>query len=274
MFFYGLLRANPRNDGLRGVCPLFRHCQYNEAILFLLRNTQAAQAGEKTFPVNLNHRMGEIVYICIENDYHMKLLRYISVLLLCTGLTACGDDNPYTPEPTPPTPPTPKENIVFTLDGNLIRAGKGKTGDAVFNIDGDYLRAGSSKTGDIVFNIDGKLIRAGSAKTGDVVFNIDNNYLRAGASATGDIVYNMDGEYIRGVEEKRNIAFRMNKAGDNYIVCPGNYSIGQKTAVFRMNKAGDDYIVCPGNYSIGQKTAVFRMNKVGDDYIVYIGSNY
>ena len=121
-------------------------------------------------------------------------------LACCLFFAACGDKNdPYIPEPEPPvTPPVEKENIVFNLDGNLIRAGKSTLGDAVFNIDGDYIRAGEKATGDIVFNIDGKQIRAGEKKTGDVVFNIDGDYIRAGEKADGDIVFNRDGVFVRG----------------------------------------------------------------------------
>ena len=100
-------------------------------------------------------------------------LRGLFFLFLTFASCEKSDDPDPEPVPTPTPPTTPKENIVFNLDGNLIRAGKEKTGDAVFNIDGDYIRAGEKVTGDIVFNIDNSLIRAGKEKTGDVVYNFD-----------------------------------------------------------------------------------------------------
>jgi hypothetical protein len=152
------------------------------------------------------------------------------ILLLCLSLASCEKDDPYveptpTPTPTPdPDPPVVKENIVFNLDGNLIRAGKEKTGDAVFNLDGDYIRAGGKIDGDIVFNRDDKLIRAGKDKSGDVVFNIDGNYIHAGASTDGDIVFNMDGEYVRGGEGKEGQIFQfVSWGGTDYKVFVGDY---------------------------------------------------
>jgi hypothetical protein len=74
----------------------------------------------------------------------MKRLLYC--IFLCTAfvLTGCGDDNPYMPEPTP-TPSVPKENIVFNLDNNFLRAGASATGGIVFNLDSCYIRGGKGK---------------------------------------------------------------------------------------------------------------------------------
>ncbi|WP_291112083.1 hypothetical protein, partial [Dysgonomonas sp. UBA7710] len=171
----------------------------------------------------------------------MKLPAHISSILPLRGLgglflvccllfAGCGDkNNPYIPEPEPPvTPPAEKENIVFNLDGNLIRAGKTTAGDAVFNIDGNYIRAGEKATGDVVFNIDGKLIRAGEKKSGDVVFNIDGDYIRAGEKADGDIVFNRDGVFVRGGEGETTM--NIYKIDFEYGYEDGNYHAYLKNA--------------------------------------------
>lgn len=131
-----------------------------------------------------------------------KPLYYIDSNNICNFITYNRlykiENNYFFPAWEPVLPPLSHYagEVVFNMDGDYLRQGRGPDGKIMFTRKGNVFHQGEGTKGSIAFHIEGDVIRLGSTPTGAVLFTIRLPYLYKGRSEE-TVSFNISDGYIR-----------------------------------------------------------------------------